>query len=171
MLVAGDHHDQSEKNPSSAFGRGFPSQVCHWLGVTNVRVGLHKNCHWVRGHLGFDYYLIFEGSVRYSRCIIYTVARIYSLSICEFSIPNPHLTWGAPVFARMFCWDGCDGHRVFACLVFAVFSKILTSDGQRGSHRARSQRWHPHLNIYLRHNVFFVNLLDIPTLPQFVPEI
>ena len=40
---------------------------------------------------------------------------------------------------------------VFFCLVFAgsVFATILTSDGQRWSHWARSQWWHPHLNIYL----------------------
>ena len=62
VLILEGYQNQGEKKHSSSSFGDFPSHVCHWLGVTNVCVGLHKNCHGIRGDLCFEYCSAFLGA-------------------------------------------------------------------------------------------------------------
>ena len=84
VLAPGDYyqHDGEQKfSPSPIF---FPCHVRHGLRVADVCVGLHKHCHWVRGHLGF--WLLHTGK-NFDCC---PQARIYIFNKLPLGLP---LTW------------------------------------------------------------------------------
>ena len=97
VLAPGDYyqHDGEQKfSPSPSFC-SFPCHVRHGLRVADVCVGLHKHCHWVRGHLGF--WLLPTGKNLYFQQIVFRIAT--------------HLTRWAPVLAGMFWRHRCDRQR------------------------------------------------------------
>ena len=87
LIIGGDYKNQREKNSVFDF---FPSHVCHWLRMTNVCMWLHKNRHWVRGDLYFNYFILDVSStqLRWS-------ARVCRISICLISIWRIHI-WTLP---------------------------------------------------------------------------